>query len=212
LVINPPVLSEIRSDVGAMMLSQPNKRGNPVRLTRYAGLETARRPEAAKGGTACDGRYDLMRRIPRFARLRLAGAKGAALGLALAVWWWALPGWTQPAKSIGIELNKVEQQGGNCRTYLVIANPGTDMFSGFTLDLIVFDRGGTISRRLAVEVAPLHPAKTMVKVFDIPETSCSGIGSILINDVLHCRDANGDVAGCVDRISTSSKLPVKLSK
>jgi hypothetical protein len=118
----------------------------------------------------------------------------------------------EPPKPISLELNKFEQQGSSCRAYLVIANPGEDAFSGFTLDLVVFDRGGTISRRLAVELAPLHPAKTMVKVFDIPQTPCNGIGSILLNDVIHCRDANGDVAGCVDRIATSSKLPIKFSK
>jgi hypothetical protein len=51
-----------------------------------------------------------------------------------------------------------------------------------------------------------------VKVFDIPQTACGGIGSILVNDVIHCRDASGDVADCINRISTSSKLPVTLSK
>jgi hypothetical protein len=43
-------------------------------------------------------------------------------------------------------------------------------------------------------------------------TACGDIGSILVNDVIHCRDVSGDVADCVDRISTSSKLPVTLSK
>ena len=132
--------------------------------------------------------------------------------LALALCGWSLPGRAEPAKSISIELNKLEPQGGNCRAYLVIANPGTDAFSGFTLDLVVFDRGGTIARRLAVELAPLRPAKTMVKVFDISATPCSGIGGILVNDVIQCRDASGDVAGCVDRVTTSSKVPVALSK
>ena len=67
-------------------------------------------------------------------------------------------------------------------------------------------------RRLAIDVAPVRPAKTSVKVFDMPETTCSAIGSILVNDVIHCRDASGDVAGCVDRLSTSSKLAVSLLK
>ena len=80
------------------------------------------------------------------------------------------------------------------------------------LDLVVFDRGGTIMRRLAVDVAPLRPAKTTVKVFDISETSCSAIGSILVNDVIHCHDKSGDIAGCVDRLSASSKLAVSLLK
>jgi hypothetical protein len=116
-----------------------------------------------------------------------------------------------PAK-IGLELNRLEDQAGNCRAYLVISNPGSAEYSGFALDLVVFDRGGTIMRRLAVDVAPVRPAKTSVKVFDIPETTCGAIGSILVNDVIHCRDASGDVAECIDRLSASSKLPVSLMK
>jgi hypothetical protein len=136
---------------------------------------------------------------------------GAIPILALAFCCWALPGGAEPPKSINVELNKLEQEGGSCRAYLVIANPGTDAFSAFTLDLVIFD-SGTIVRRLAIELAPIRPAKTSVKVFDIPQTACGAIGSILVNDVTHCRDASGDVADCVDRISTSSKLSVTLSK
>ena len=139
-----------------------------------------------------------------------------ALDVAVLVWLalfcWPEPGGAEAPSSIGVELNRLEDQGGNCRAYLVIANPGSAEYSGFALDLVVFDRGGTIMRRLAVDVAPVRPAKTTVKVFDIAETACSAIGSILVNDVIHCRDASGDVAGCVDRLSTSSKLAVSLLK
>jgi hypothetical protein len=114
--------------------------------------------------------------------------------------------------TIGVELNRLEDQGGNCRAFIVVRNSGSADYSGFALDLVIFDRGGTIMRRLAIDVAPVRPAKTSVKVFDIPETACSAIGSILVNDVIHCRDASGDVAGCVDRLSTSSKLAVSLLK
>ena len=123
-----------------------------------------------------------------------------------------VPSCADPPSKIWVELNRLEDQGGKCRAYLVISNPGAAEFSGFALDLVIFDRGGTIMHRLAVDVAPVRPAKTMVKVFDIPETACSAIGSILVNDVVHCRDASGDVAGCVDRLSTSSKLAVSLLK
>jgi hypothetical protein len=147
---------------------------------------------------------------------RSSRAAVRALYVAVLVWWallcWpARVGAEQPS-TIGVELNRLEDQGGNCRAYLVITNPGAAEFSGFALDLVVFDRGGTIMHRLAVDVAPVRPAKTMVKVFDIPGTTCGGIGSILVNDVIHCRDASGDIAGCVDRLSTSSKLAVSLLK
>ena len=138
-------------------------------------------------------------------------ARGAIRILALALCCWALQVGAEPTKSISVELNKLEQEGGSCRAYLVIANPGTDAFSAFALDLVIFD-SGTIVRRLAIELAPIRPAKTTVKVFDIQQTACGAIGSILVNDVMHCRDASGDVVDCVDRISTSSKLPVTLSK
>ncbi|HEY2538685.1 MAG TPA: Tat pathway signal sequence domain protein [Stellaceae bacterium] len=158
------------------------------------------------------GRHGLIHRI---ARSRLPTIRCIALVLSasvIVICCWPLPDRAESPKSIGLELNKLEQQGGNCRAYLVIANPGTDAFTGFTLDLIVFDHSGTISRRLAVELAPLRAPKTMVKVFDIPETACTGIGNILVNDVLHCRGANGELGGCIDRITTSSKLSVKLSR
>ena len=139
-----------------------------------------------------------------------------ALYVAVLVWWalvcWPAPSGAEPPPTIGVELNRLEDQGGNCRVYLVITNPGAAEFSSFALDLVVFDRGGTIMRRLAAEVAPLRPAKTSVKVFDISETACSAIGSILVNDVIHCRDKSGDLAECVDRLSTSSKLAVSLLK
>jgi hypothetical protein len=123
-----------------------------------------------------------------------------------ALFCWQTSAGAEPPTTIGVELNRLEDQGGNCRAYLVITNPGSAEFSGFALDLVVFDRGGTIVRRLAVDAAPLRPAKTSVKVFDIAETACGAIGSILVNDVIHCRNTGGDIAGCVDRLSTALHL------
>ena len=113
---------------------------------------------------------------------------------------------------VAIELNRLDDQGPSCRASFVITNPGPDAFSGFKLDLAVFDRGGTIARRLAADIAPLRAEKTSVKIFDIPDTSCAAIGSILINDVLDCRAGDSAVADCVGRIAVTSKLPVKLLK
>ena len=144
------------------------------------------------------------------------GLGPAAIGLALilgeVLLSWATTEAAEAPTTISVELNRLEDQGGNCRAFIVVRNPGSTDYSGFALDLVIFDRGGTIMRRLAIDVAPVRPAKTSVKVFDIPETTCSAIGSILVNDVIHCRDASGDVAGCVDRLSTSSKLAVSLMK
>jgi len=55
-------------------------------------------------------------------------------------------------------------------------------------------------------------AKTSFEVFDITVTMCGAIGSILINDVIHCRDKSGAIAGCIDPLSTSAKLAVSFLK
>jgi hypothetical protein len=139
----------------------------------------------------------------------------AAITFFLAILVFALALSTPPLaapEGIGIELNRLEDQGSGCRAYLVIANPGEVAYSGFKLDLVLFDRTGTIIRRLAVDLAPLRAAKTSVKVFDIVDTGCGAIGSVLINDVLDCRNASGNVPDCVQRVSTSSKVHASLSK
>jgi hypothetical protein len=132
----------------------------------------------------------------------------------VALLWIAAPSASaQPAPEvIQIELNRLEDQGNSCRAYLVIANPSSVSYTGFKLDLVVFDRSGTIMRRLALDLAPLRVQKTSVKVFDIADTGCRAIGSMLLNEVLDCRDSSGDIPDCVQRVSTSSKLPVSLSK
>jgi hypothetical protein len=56
------------------------------------------------------------------------------------------------------------------------------------------------------------PAKTSLKVFDITATMCGAIGSILINDVIHCRNKSCVIAGCIDPLLTSSKLAVSFLK
>jgi hypothetical protein len=178
---------------------------------RRPGFIMFRRPTLRADIRSSEDRRNMRSLIDRSGSRRIRAAR-FAVAFSLALYGWMLPGQAEPSKSIGIELNRLEEHGTSCRAYLVIANPGPAAFSGFTLDLVLFDRGGTITRRLAVDVAPVRPEKTSVKVFDIAETACGAIGSILVNDVLHCRDASGDVVGCVDRVATSSKLPVHLSK
>jgi hypothetical protein len=149
-------------------------------------------------------------RSVRFASPRLVSRTGLAIILCLSSALFARA--PAAAEEIRIELNRLEEQGPNCRAYLVIGNPGESAFSGFKLDLVIFDRSGTIMRRLALDLAPLRAAKTSVKVFDISDTPCTGISSMLLNDVVDCRDASGPVANCIDRVSANSKLAVSLLK
>ena len=81
---------------------------------------------------------DRVRPLRRWGRVAVQ-----ALYVAVLVWWalvcWPAPGDAEPPSTIGVELNRLEDQGGNCRVYLVITNPGPAEFSTFSLDLVVFE-------------------------------------------------------------------------
>lgn len=114
--------------------------------------------------------------------------------------------------SIAIELNKLEPHESDCRAYFVINNQNDKSYEALKLDLVLFRPDGVIGQRFAVELAPLKAKKRTVKLFDVTDTSCDEVGSFLINDVMECKDASGDVADCLQSISASSRTGNELTK
>jgi hypothetical protein len=105
--------------------------------------------------------------------------------------------------AIHIELNAAETvQKDHCRLSFVVENDAESAIETLKLDLALFDREGTINRRMIVEIGPLRPAKTIVRTFSV-ETDCGQIGSILLNDVTACTP--GEPGGCLDRLTLSSR-------
>lgn len=111
-----------------------------------------------------------------------------------------------------VELNKLEPRGDGCRIYMVFANPSELAFQDFRLDLVFFGRDGVIAKRIAVDAAPLRAAKTIVKLFDVASLPCADIGSVLINDVLSCRNGEAEMPNCIGRIATASRVEAELLK
>ncbi len=113
---------------------------------------------------------------------------------------------------VRVELNKLEEHQGNCRAYLLLQNRSGRAYSSFKLDLVMFDTDGIVARRLAVEGAPLPDAKTSLRVFDVPDLKCAGIGRILLNDVLNCGKSAADRSACLAAIRTTSRSAAQLVK
>lgn len=113
-------------------------------------------------------------------------------------------------EKVRIELNKLESQGQVCQAYILIQNETELAFSALSLDLVMFDPDGIISKRLAVEMAPLRAGKTSVKVFGIDGAACGGLGRILVNDVLSCEVGGSARNDCLEMIETASRGPVDL--
>src|SRR3546814_3969131 len=105
------------------------------------------------------------RMLYNFNRLRVLVLLGLFAG------WTAGPALAQAAggETVSIELNKLEPQESACRAYLVVKNTGEQAFDSLKLDLVMFDRGGVVAKRLAVQAGPLPVGKTSLKVFDVEE-------------------------------------------
>lgn len=116
------------------------------------------------------------------------------------------------AASVDAELNKLEAHDGSCRVQMVVTNSTKTAYTGFGLDLVIFDKENQIARRTVLDVAPVRASKTSVYTFDLKDLKCDVVGSILLNDVLDCAQASGAIANCVDEVNTKSRAKVPFKK
>jgi hypothetical protein len=115
------------------------------------------------------------------------------------------------ASALAVELNKLEPSGAACRVNFVVRNASASAYDELRLDLVVFGRDGVIARRLAANLAPLPPEKTSVKLFDLPDTDCASVGSILLNDVLSCSGGSAP-PDCLGAVSVSSRAAIPFDR
>jgi hypothetical protein len=116
------------------------------------------------------------------------------------------------AAGVDVELNRLEARGDDCRVQMVITNATSSAYKGFALDLVIFDAGGQIARRTALDVSPVRASKTTVYAFDLDGLACDAVGSILLNDVVDCDMGEGPLSDCVDSVTTRSRLKVSFKK
>ncbi len=111
-----------------------------------------------------------------------------------------------------LELNKLEPRGPDCRAYFRIQNLAPDPYRSLKADLFILDPHGVVSRRLALELAPIPARKTLIKTFDVQGLACDRFGSLLLSDLLACEGPGGPPQDCLAAIDTASKSSVPFTK
>ena len=114
--------------------------------------------------------------------------------------------------AVSVDLNKLEARENACRAYFVLENGTASRFTGFTLDLYIFDPEGVIQKRLVVDTAPLTPDKTRIRPVDIREMRCEQVAKIVVNDVIDCVDGSGERSDCVDQLGLTNRTAATFSK
>ena len=107
------------------------------------------------------------------------------------------------AEEMQVELNALENSENRCRMTFVIENKGKAAVDSLKLDLVLFNTDGAVYRRMVVDMAPVRPAKTIVKAF-ATEGDCAQLGKVLVNEVTAC--SPGDAATCLDQLALSSRV------
>jgi hypothetical protein len=112
-----------------------------------------------------------------------------------------------------IEINKFEEiEGGGCRAFFLFQNSTPTSFEGFEMSLAIFNKAGVIDRLLSIDAAPLPVARTMLKLFEVPQIACTDIGQVLLHDVPVCKPQNAEATDCYPLIALSSKTSAPLVK
>ncbi len=145
---------------------------------------------------------------------RRVAASGAAASAAcvMAVVALSLPASAQQTDSaLSVELNKLESYDKGCRAYVVVNNPGAVAYQSVKLDLVLFQPDGVVGKRLAVDLAPLKPAKKTVKLFEVDGVACERVASVLVNDVMECKADGNAVPDCLGKIVFSSLATAPLT-
>ena len=115
--------------------------------------------------------------------------------------------------TLTVELNKFEEiDTGGCRAYFLFRNSTDNSFEGFEMSLAILDSNGVIDRLLSIDAAPLPVARTTLKLFEIPETSCANISEILLHELTSCRPQNSEETDCFPFLELNSKTPAVLVK
>jgi len=112
-----------------------------------------------------------------------------------------------------VELNKFEEiEGGGCRSFFLFRNQTGLSFEGFQMSLAILDSNSVIDRLLSIDAAPLPVARTTLKLFEIPDISCTGISEILLHDMSSCKPQNADEMDCFAVLDLNSKTTAALVK
>src|SRR5262245_38335898 len=129
----------------------------------------------------------------------------------------ALAAWSGGAgaaagQTLDIELNKLEDAGGQCVASVLLTNRLSETLDQVRFDLYVFDRAGVIARRLLLDTGPMRTDKTTVASFALLNQPCGNISKLLVSDVPLCKTAAGATVDCVAALNLTSRAAVPLAK
>ncbi|MDF1609089.1 hypothetical protein PZ897_12960 [Hoeflea sp. YIM 152468] len=112
---------------------------------------------------------------------------------------------------LSLDLNAVEQIEQACRLVFVVTNTTGKSIEEMTLETVLFDQGGKVSRFTLFDFKALPQGKPRVRQFDLPDTHCAAVARILINGAASCKGEGLTGTECIDHLDVKSSTRTEIA-
>ncbi len=114
------------------------------------------------------------------------------------------------APAFRLELNTFQQVDTTCRMIFLTENRLGAAVEDLAVEVVLFDTELRVSNIVVLTTGRLAADKRRVRAFDLPDSTCTDVSSVLVNDVTTCDGPGLSPAMCLDAIAPSSRAGVPL--
>jgi hypothetical protein len=107
----------------------------------------------------------------------------------------------QETPALSLTLDDLTQVDAACRLTFVARNELAAAADPLVVEAVAFDTGGGVARIALFDFGALPAGRTRVRQFDLSETACVDVGSMLINGVQRCVGPEG----CAEALTVASR-------
>jgi len=109
-----------------------------------------------------------------------------------------------------IELNAIEETEGGCALSFLVTNDLPNTIASMVLEAVLFDAGGQVERLTLFDFGTLPAGRPRVRQFVVPDASCEGFGSVLINGAQTCETGGAASGACEGALELRSRVGIDL--
>ncbi len=113
---------------------------------------------------------------------------------------------------LSIELNTTKPLKDACQLMMVIDNRSSIRFNKFTLELVLFDKTGVITRPVLAAIGRLRPNKSPSVSVPLEDVICDDLGRVLLNEVTECEYEAEAKFDCTEVVAVKHRGTVPLVK
>lgn len=120
------------------------------------------------------------------------------------------PVWAQDAPAVTVELNKTDTIGESCRLTFVLRNTHERAVDKMIAETVLFSDAQEVVLLTLFDFGELPAGSARVRQFQVPDTSCDRLGTVLLNGVDTCAVDGAASDICAGSLSLSSRSKIAL--